>query len=601
MNAFVILTIFITLLCGNSSARWWGEEDGAFYYTSSSYLRPKTEMKALLEEFLAAPVITSLEGVYEVYFDSKRYVNVLDEPPVRRAICNLWIPAIMPDRVINVPPGGNGAFVEKVEPSSPEAEAGILAGDIICKINGQDIKDGYEFSSIFNKLTADIRISYVLWRGGEMKEIEFIPSGPPGPRQYEIRWAEGPYRSSKSAFQIQYGSKHLKRLDDDFSKIYVEFSGFLYNTKGILGYPYREQMISIKDAEGNVKGIFSPQVWEPEKAEPVLREEWSKSIAQTIASHGLESARLTDFFREGNAYLLEKNGERILAHIFSQDQSDFQIEGVRVFPRSFYRSKPKNSSILCCEVYFDRDNHVRRVDIAFRFLLPKNTIKKYFAGDYFDLKRIRNSVLFSDYHEINGVAFPMRIALRRDRRLSSDCDRRIEQQALLEGLSEAEKLIRLCPVTEEEWIIPRYFTFEPKTVRVNDLDSRDFSLNFPPGTIIESPRNGLVYMVGAPGQSRGDLINSLNLREDHRIMALLYTFSPMTELDTIHVSKDCRVPLISWTKPPQLGLPEPIKDVKPLIPIPTIGREHITPMISVACAIIAALAITILVVIKVRG
>ena len=62
---------------------------------------------------------------------------------------------------------GAGAVVTKVGEGSPAAKAGVLAGDVITKINGQAVRDAFDLMKVSGTLPVGQVVDVLLWRGGK--------------------------------------------------------------------------------------------------------------------------------------------------------------------------------------------------------------------------------------------------------------------------------------------------------------------------------------------------------------------------------------------------------------------------------------------------
>jgi serine protease Do len=76
-----------------------------------------------------------------------------------------------------------GALVDKAEPASPAAKAGIKAGDVITAVNGKAIKDSRDLARKIGAMTpgSDIKLTYL--HNGEVKELSMKLTKMPGERR----------------------------------------------------------------------------------------------------------------------------------------------------------------------------------------------------------------------------------------------------------------------------------------------------------------------------------------------------------------------------------------------------------------------------------
>jgi serine protease Do len=66
----------------------------------------------------------------------------------------------------------NGALVAKVEPDSPAAKAGIKVGDVILKMNGNEIQDAGQLSSAVGTTTPGDKVQLDIWRNGKSMRLD---------------------------------------------------------------------------------------------------------------------------------------------------------------------------------------------------------------------------------------------------------------------------------------------------------------------------------------------------------------------------------------------------------------------------------------------
>lgn len=70
-------------------------------------------------------------------------------------------------RDLEIPRGKAGAVVGSVDPSGPAAQAGLRPGDLIVKINGQEIASRDQATSALDRVTAAGMARIVIWRAGQ--------------------------------------------------------------------------------------------------------------------------------------------------------------------------------------------------------------------------------------------------------------------------------------------------------------------------------------------------------------------------------------------------------------------------------------------------
>jgi serine protease Do len=65
-----------------------------------------------------------------------------------------------------------GALVVSTDPQGPAAKAGIVRGDIITKINGQEVENS--FASLVQSFKVDEEVEIEIWNGGESRTVKVI-------------------------------------------------------------------------------------------------------------------------------------------------------------------------------------------------------------------------------------------------------------------------------------------------------------------------------------------------------------------------------------------------------------------------------------------
>lgn len=76
----------------------------------------------------------------------------------------------------------HGAVVSKVAGNSPAARAGLEPGDIIVKVNGQQVKNSYDIRNIIGLLQIGDKVDIEVYRGDERKKIQAVIGKPQRPR-----------------------------------------------------------------------------------------------------------------------------------------------------------------------------------------------------------------------------------------------------------------------------------------------------------------------------------------------------------------------------------------------------------------------------------
>jgi serine protease Do len=68
-------------------------------------------------------------------------------------------------------PGAKGALIDSVEKDSPAEKAGLLAQDIILKVNGKQIESNIDLSRTIGNTAPGTKVALSIWRKGAQKEI----------------------------------------------------------------------------------------------------------------------------------------------------------------------------------------------------------------------------------------------------------------------------------------------------------------------------------------------------------------------------------------------------------------------------------------------
>ena len=73
-----------------------------------------------------------------------------------------------------------GAYVQQVVSGSPAEKSGIQQGDIITKIDGQQIAENNDLAGVIEKKKVNDNITITLWRDGDTKEVKVTLENTPG-------------------------------------------------------------------------------------------------------------------------------------------------------------------------------------------------------------------------------------------------------------------------------------------------------------------------------------------------------------------------------------------------------------------------------------
>ena len=65
-----------------------------------------------------------------------------------------------------------GVYVKTLETFSAAERAGVKVGDVIVKVDGQDVKSVDELNEIKNKKQIGDKITLTVWRDGKTQDIE---------------------------------------------------------------------------------------------------------------------------------------------------------------------------------------------------------------------------------------------------------------------------------------------------------------------------------------------------------------------------------------------------------------------------------------------
>ncbi|MCR9095039.1 MAG: trypsin-like peptidase domain-containing protein [bacterium] len=82
-------------------------------------------------------------------------------------------------QILDLPNGARGVLVQRVQPGSPAAEAGLERGDIIVGVDGRRVASAAALNEGFNRLTDGQSIDFELFREGEILEAKAVAAEMP--------------------------------------------------------------------------------------------------------------------------------------------------------------------------------------------------------------------------------------------------------------------------------------------------------------------------------------------------------------------------------------------------------------------------------------
>ena len=88
-------------------------------------------------------------------------------------------------------PGLAGVVVEEVRSDSPAAEAGIKAGDVIVRFDGERIRSATHFARLVQETPEGRQVDIMLRRAGAEIALEVAPEARPGLRAFNLESLEG--------------------------------------------------------------------------------------------------------------------------------------------------------------------------------------------------------------------------------------------------------------------------------------------------------------------------------------------------------------------------------------------------------------------------
>ena len=98
---------------------------------------------------------------------------------------------------IAVVPDAGGVKVESIQADTAAAVAGVQKGDVLKKLNGQDVSDVGQLKELLSKLSAGDKVSLVLGRGDQSVEVKEIALGAKGEKVATLAKPEPPKQAPK--------------------------------------------------------------------------------------------------------------------------------------------------------------------------------------------------------------------------------------------------------------------------------------------------------------------------------------------------------------------------------------------------------------------
>lgn len=98
-------------------------------------------------------------AVFSFQFEGGSYLGIETEEVTRENFARFGLREV------------RGVVVEKVVENSPAAQAGLQAGDVIIKFDGEEVKSVRKLSRLISEVAPDQRVEITILRGGDEREI----------------------------------------------------------------------------------------------------------------------------------------------------------------------------------------------------------------------------------------------------------------------------------------------------------------------------------------------------------------------------------------------------------------------------------------------
>ena len=104
--------------------------------------------------------------------DGKQQVFEGDGLLMKRGYLGVGLTELTPElRAHFGAPEDAGAMVSKVEPGSPAEKAGIRVGDILTRVDGNDVKSGWDVMAKVRQLDDGQQVPLEVWRDGKVQNL----------------------------------------------------------------------------------------------------------------------------------------------------------------------------------------------------------------------------------------------------------------------------------------------------------------------------------------------------------------------------------------------------------------------------------------------
>lgn len=117
---------------------------------------------------------------------------------------------------------GEGALVSQVMPEGPAGKAGVEPGDLILKLNGQDVDGTRELQGIVERLNVDQSYPLIVQRDGKRKKLDIVLKEMPG--DYTLSSAMGVERQDEKEKESENSTTSeelgvdVQELDDELAQ-----------------------------------------------------------------------------------------------------------------------------------------------------------------------------------------------------------------------------------------------------------------------------------------------------------------------------------------------------------------------------------------------